>query len=357
MKSSEQKNPFLLPLILLVLLFVILTGLISYIVYLQTPDEPDALPTPAASSEVRETPKPTVSDSPVPTETATPVPAADASPTPAWQFTEDSNRFWADNAIKRAGSYKSPGLSVRVETTVDTETYGRRVTYYVADIYVRDVTQIKTASCNGDFSRNGSGSVKKTAKNVNALVAISGDYCGFQKNTLVIRNGTVYRSSLRSDMDVCLLLKDGTMKTYRGGSISLREILTYDVWQAWQFGPALLTDEGDARTSFPGTSIGGRNPRCCIGYVDPGHYKFVVADGRQKESRGLTLSELAALMETLGCRSAFNLDGGASAHFYWNDEIYSNPSKGGRNISDIIYVEKESYPDSDFFHGKDGMHS
>ena len=107
------------------------------------------------------------------------------------------------------------------------------------------------------------------------------------------------------------------------------------------------------------THIGGRdeNQDAVGSSVQGGSGLFVVADGRQKESRGLTLSELAALMETLGCRSAFNLDGGASAHFYWNDEIYSNPSKGGRNISDIIYVEKESYPDSDFFHGKDGMHS
>ena len=80
-------------------------------------------------------------------------------------------------------------------------------------------------------------------------------------------------------------------------------------------------------------------------------------DGRQKNARGLTLSELAALMESLGCVQAFNLDGGASAHFYWNGQVVSSPSGGGREISDIIYVAKEDTHVSPFFFGKDGNKS
>ena len=79
-------------------------------------------------------------------------------------------------------------------------------------------------------------------------------------------------------------------------------------------------------------------------------------DGRSKQSRGVTLHELASLMEMLGCRRAFNLDGGASAHFFYKDKIFNVPSNnGGRQISDIIYIAKEDYPDAFYFHGKDGI--
>ena len=49
------------------------------------------------------------------------------------------------------------------------------------------------------------------------------------------------------------------------------------------------------------------------------------------------------------------MDGGASAHFYWNDQVINNPSGGGRKISDIIYIAKETYPVSPYFPGKDGL--
>ena len=353
---NAKKKSVVLPLILLLILLAALAAIITYIVHLHrmntVPKPPEATPTP---SLLILTPEPTQTPAPEPEQTATPVPAAEATAEPQWQFQANADRFWQENALRLSGSYRSPSLSVRVDTVVDTVTFGRRVTYYVADIFVRDVTQIRTESCRGDFSRAGHGSVSKTAKAVHAMVAISGDYCGFHRDSLVIRNGIVYRKSVRTDMDVCLILRDGTMETIQGRNVVLSEILKMDVWQAWQFGPALLNEEGDARTAFPGCSVVGRNPRCCIGYVDPGHYKFVVVDGRQKESRGVTMKELAALMESLGCRRAFNLDGGNSAHFFWHDQIFSSPSGGGRQISDIIYVAKEDYPDAVYFRGKDGI--
>ncbi len=350
------KKTAVLPWILLITLLLALSAIIGYILHLNTAHEPKQpastpVPTVSPSSLAFATPHATKAAA-----TATPIPA-DEKPTPAWQFVDDADQFWMDGILRRTDdSYRSPGLSVNVRTVIDTKTYPRRVMYYVADIYVRDVTQIKTESYSGDFSHPGRGSVPKTAKRVNALLAISGDYCGVQKGSLVIRNGVVYRESLRKDMDTCLLLRDGTMETFRAGKIALSDILQMDVWQAWQFGPLLLENDGEVRSSFASVNIAVQNPRSCIGYVAPGHYMFVVVDGRQKHSRGLTLSELAALMKSLGCTRAFNLDGGASAHFYWRDKIFSSPSKGGRSISDIVYLSKEDYTDSFYFPGKDGLH-
>jgi exopolysaccharide biosynthesis protein len=43
-------------------------------------------------------------------------------------------------------------------------------------------------------------------------------------------------------------------------------------------------------------------------------------------------------MESLGCRIAYNLDGGETAVMYWNGGVFNSPYKGGREISDIVYL-------------------
>lgn len=107
------------------------------------------------------------------------------------------------------------------------------------------------------------------------------------------------------------------------------------VWQAWNFGPALL-DNGEAITVFD-SAIKGKNPRNSIGYYEPGHYCFITVDGRQNGySVGMTLAELSAVYASLGCKCAYNLDGGATAEMIFQGELVNKPYKGGRQSSDII---------------------
>ena len=60
-------------------------------------------------------------------------------------------------------------------------------------------------------------------------------------------------------------------------------------------------------------------------------------------------------MHSLGCTQAYNLDGGASAHFYWKDTTLNRPSGGGRVVADIVYIAYEPYPESRFYCGKAGL--
>lgn len=343
--------------ILLAFFSIVLLFLVGFIVgtNLRIRREPiytavEATATPTVT--VTETPSPT--DTPSPTETPILYSAADPTPQPVYELDTFTDRFWLDGILKTENVYRTPDLSILFQCVYDTENFHRRETYYVAEIFVSDVTQIQAASFRDDFSKIGSGDVEQMAIRHDAIIAISGDYYGFHSSSLVIRNGTVYRTKLNHD-DVCLLLRDGTMETISGKAASIDAILEKDPWQAWQFGPALLDEGGNARTSFPSSKLSVQNPRSCIGYVEPGHYFFVVVDGRQKNARGMTLAELASLMESLGCVQAFNLDGGASAHFFWDGKVISRPSGGGRNISDIIYIARESYPASPTFSGKDGL--
>ena len=51
--------------------------------------------------------------------------------------------------------------------------------------------------------------------------------------------------------------------------------------------------------------------------IDDLHYVFVVSDGRTEESEGLSLLELAEFMDSLGVKTAYNLDGGGSSTMYF----------------------------------------
>ncbi len=53
-----------------------------------------------------------------------------------------------------------------------------------------------------------------------------------------------------------------------------------------------------------------------------------MVDGRQTESRGVDLTELAIIMKDLGCVEALNLDGGGSSSMVANGILLNRPSGG-----------------------------
>ena len=255
--------------------------------------------------------------------------AAEASGTPIRDKFADK---YTDMVIVTENSYSSPDISV----TVTEETLGQ-TTYYLADIYVRDITCFQTALANDTYGSGFRDSIEDMALLNNALLAVNGDYYGNTNEGVVIRNGVIYRAN-STNCDVCVLYYDGTMRVMPGSSFSVEEAVEQGAWQAWTFGPALLNTDGSVLTSFASTNrIISANPRTAIGYYEPGHYCLIVVDGRG-ESAGITLPDLSRLFYDLGCRAAYNLDGGNSSVMVWNNEVINNPSGGGRESSDALLI-------------------
>lgn len=215
-----------------------------------------------------------------------------------------------------------------------------KVTYYVADVYVAGISCVKTALAENTYGKNIKEYVSSMADNNNSILAISGDFYGNSEDGVVIRNGVLYRNNT-TDADICVLFSDGTIKTYSPSDFNGEQVISEGAWQAWTFGPALLDDSGKILSNFNTTSyLNSENPRCAIGYVEPDHYIFVVVDGREEGySRGVTLSELAAIMKNEGCVSAYNMDGGGSAAMYYRGEYINQVSGSGRKVSDIVYIK------------------
>lgn len=64
---------------------------------------------------------------------------------------------------------------------------------------------------------------------------------------------------------------------------------------------------------FMGKAIADLHPRTAMGYTNKGELVILVVEGRHKNvSVGVSLIQLAAMMQSLGCVEALNLDGGGS---------------------------------------------
>lgn len=87
------------------------------------------------------------------------------------------------------------------------------------------------------------------------------------------------------------------------------------------------------------STVKGANPRSAIGYYEPGHYCTVLVEGRQAGySKGMSMVQLSQLFESLGCKAAYNFDGGQSSVMTFMGEVYNQPANGGRSNSDMFYV-------------------
>jgi len=265
---------------------------------------------------------------------------------------EDTRTEWqkkfadkfTDEVVITENSYTSPNVSI----TIETKTHGEgshKTVYYVADVYIASIDCFRTYIAHEIFDATLRESMLDMTINSGSILATSGDFYSYNAKVMV-RNGVWYRDNPQGS-DICVLFSDGTMKTYFKRTYDVEELKQQDVWQLWYFGPALLTDEQEVPAQFNSTSkIRAANPRSAIGYYEPGHYCFLVADGRDyMVSYGLKMSELAAIFKELGCVQAYNLDGGGSAVMAFNGELYSNMSSPSRKLADILLIAEPVVPE------------
>lgn len=83
----------------------------------------------------------------------------------------------------------------------------------------------------------------------------------------------------------------------------------------------------------------GRAPRTALGIGAKGEVIWMVVDGRQTSSRGVTLWELAQLMKEKGAVEAMNFDGGGSSVMVIQNQVVNQPSDGReRPVSNALLL-------------------
>ena len=254
-------------------------------------------------------------------------PEATAAPTEAAQVISTANSYSDGNVI----------ISISEVRAYDS-------TVYVADVVLSSPEYLQTAFANSTYGRNVTAKTSSIAENANAVLAINGDYYGARQSGYVIRNGVIYRSTANRNAEDLVIYQDGSFGIINESEISAQALLDSGAWNVLSFGPALLIDGEIAVSS--NEEVGramASNPRTAIGIVDDLHYLFVVSDGRTNASEGLSLRELAQVLEELGAKTAYNLDGGGSSTMVFQGQVVNNPTSNGkriteRSVSDIVCI-------------------
>ena len=172
----------------------------------------------------------------------------------------------------------------------------------------------------------------ETAKKHNVVFATNTDYFTYRvdvnasgRNTgVVIRNGELLyddpypekkamNPAYMPNLDMVAFMEDGSLEVYRSHEITAKELLEKGAYDVYSFGPYLMKDGKLSQQAYDANET--KNPRCALGMVEPGHYVYIMVEGRMEKTRsqGITMKELAKLMRAKGCENAINLDGGQTA--------------------------------------------
>ena len=192
---------------------------------------------------------------------------------------------------------------------------------------------------------------KETLEKVNGIFAInSGYYTKDSKSSIIVQDGETVSTGLDNEIirgafgmlgnipkiDWVNSDENGVLKKHIKPNLNS----TSEVWnvnQAIAAGPILLKNGKknitDTEEKFDSNFI-QRHPRSAIGIKDINTLIFLVVDGRQKASVGVTLEELSQILLSLDVDEALNLDGGGSSTMVTPNEVVNIPSNidgGDRN--------------------------
>ena len=257
-------------------------------------------------------------------------------------------------------SYVSENIAIHITALRYELPFGKYVQkcdIYIADIHIKDIHSFCRAFPGEKWGKKKQ-RISPLSESAGAVLSMSGDSASDLYGGWLVFNGEMIRDGSKKPKyhrDLGILYESGEFVTLDGMDFKKAEKkeelrASFDrgeIWQLFYFGPRLLDDEGHAMNKF-NSDVNPVNPRSVIGYYEPGHYCFVQVDGRNTKSKlepgkynkGLTLQNLSALMEKLGCKAAYNLDGGKTSQMYYGGKVISTPQNGGRTLADIVLIRE-----------------
>ena len=249
----------------------------------------------------------------------------------------------------KADQYTEDGYedeSIRVKMEHQEMDDGTKI--HIAYVQIADPSQLRTGVNNPEkLGSSKVSSVSAMAKKYNAVIAINGDNYvdNPTKTSFEYRMTNKIRSKTNRYKDILIIDDQGDFHLFQK-SKGVKEFpnelkkMGRKLINAYTFGPALVID-GELKEIDEeyGYNPHGREPRTAIGQMGPLSYVLVVVEAKDRSgSSGFSQTKLGEFMHELGCRQAFNLDGGNSAEMVFGDQIIKGmPGGDERGLSDIIY--------------------
>ena len=147
--------------------------------------------------------------------------------------------------------------------------------------------------------------------------------------------------------------KDSSSKLTKAAFMAQAEAVSMNP-TAWKMhtavgGGPVLVQQGEVKISnneelkFGGKAINDRHPRTAMGFTANNELVILAVEGRNPgKAEGVTLAQLATLLQSLGCIEALNLDGGGSSCMLINGKQTIRPSdkEGQRAVPGVFLIKQ-----------------
>ncbi|MEG0269630.1 MAG: phosphodiester glycosidase family protein [Clostridia bacterium] len=242
--------------------------------------------------------------------------------------------------------YKDESIHVTTERLVYNQTK-----CFVVRIKIADPSQLRTAMTRDSYDTKEYVQVKLLSKKKSSVLALNGDFFKYNDFGYLMRQGTLYRDRADGIHDVLLIDENADFHTLTAptgeavhAAVAELEAAGHKVINSFNFGPTLI-ENGKPVDKLNISLYQGRYPmmRLAIGQLGPLEYAVYFCYGTSDATEGLTFDTFTKfiLKSTPEVQTAYNLDGGGSAHvLLLQTQLHTNPS--GRDICDLIYFASAS---------------
>jgi len=211
-------------------------------------------------------------------------------------------------------------------------------------VKVAHCSQLRRALAGNEYGSSVEEYPTNMASNVNAVLAINGDFYNFRDLGITVYQRQMYRHNPKT-VDTAYFTADGDMIFSKRGELADKAaaeqfVADNDVVFAVAFGP-ILVENGqllEIPEKYPIGEINNRYSRAAICQMDRLHYLYIAA-GMDVDTYGLmTMRTFSKHVAATGCKQAYALDGGQTTTIVLNNEVINHVNYGSeRRISDIIY--------------------
>ena len=219
---------------------------------------------------------------------------------------------------------------------------GNMVTF--GEVKLAHGSQVRRALAGNEYGSSVEEYPTNMAKNVNAVLAINGDFYNFRDLGITVYQRQMYRHNPAS-VDTAYFTADGDMIFSKRGELSNKAdaeqfVADNDVVFAVAFGP-ILVENGqlmEIPDKYPIGEINNRYSRAAIAQKDDLHYITMTINFEGPCQTTCTLAQAAQYIYDKDVRMAYTLDGGQTSSMVFNGELVNRVDWGNeRTMSDIIY--------------------
>lgn len=211
------------------------------------------------------------------------------------------------------------------------------------EVKVAHGSQLRRALAGNQYGSSVEEYPTNMASNVNAVLAINGDFYNFRDLGITVYQREMYRHA-PAKVDTAYFTAEGDMIFSKRGELTNADeakqfIADNNVVFSAAFGPIMVENgEKVVNTQYPIGEIEKKYSRAAIGQRDELHYILMTVNYEGPCQYTCTLENATEYIFSKGVEKAYALDGGQTSSMVFNGELVNRVDWGNeRTMSDIIY--------------------